>query len=151
MRDLASRCPRRLQITTDAFAKYVKAVRRAFGENGVDYAMMVKDFAEGDHRWDVVFGEPDPDHISTSLIERQNLTIRMEMGRFTRLTNGHSKKVENHELMLAIFYAYYNFARTHESLGGRTPAQAAGIAEERWTVADLVGLLEDAARPVLVA
>lgn len=92
-------------------------------------------------------GKRSGEVISTSLIERQNLTLRMEIRRFIRRTNGHSKKVENHAAMLALYYAYYNFARPHEGCGGVSPAQAAGLASRIWKIRDIVELLEDAERP----
>jgi hypothetical protein len=86
-------------------------------------------------------GDPDPDHISTSYAERQNLNMRMGMPRFTRLTNAFSKKCENHEHMIALYYAFYNFCRIHQTVK-TTPAVAAGVADHVWTLAELVGLLE---------
>lgn len=148
MADLALRLAHRVQLTTDGFSPYVDAVRGAFG-NDVDYAMVVKDFGESRSEKTVMSGSPNPDYISTSLIERQNLTMRMEMRRFTRRTNGHSKKVENHAAMLALYYLYYNFARPHEGCGFVSPAQAAGVSSRLWKAADIVGLLEDSERPVI--
>lgn len=92
----------------------------------------------------VISGDPDPEHISTSYIERQNLTMRMSMRRFTRLTNAFSKKVENHVAAISLHFAHYNYCRAHASLNGRTPAMAAGLADHAWTVGELVGLLEAA-------
>ncbi len=89
-----------------------------------------------------VFGSPDDDRISTSIIERANLSVRMSLRRFTRLTNGHSKSLKHHEAMQAIFFAWYNFCRKHESLKGRTPAMASGLAEKPWSLREL---LENAA------
>jgi hypothetical protein len=91
----------------------------------------------------IVSGDPDDAHISTSYIERQNLQMRMSMRRFTRLTNGHSKKVENHEHALALHYVNYNFARVQKAIGG-TPAMVAGLASRPWSVEEIVGLLEAA-------
>ncbi len=84
------------------------------------------------------FGRPDEDRISTSHIERLNLTLRMTLRRFTRLTNGHSKSLKHHTAMQAIFFAFYNFCRKHEALGGKTPAMASGLADKVWTVKELV-------------
>src|SRR6185436_6274237 len=88
----------------------------------------------------VAFGEPDAKHASTSFMERWNLTLRMQNRRFTRLTNGFSKKLENHALMIAITMVYYNFCRKHRSLGGKTPAMAAGVTEHVWTASDMLAL-----------
>jgi hypothetical protein len=91
----------------------------------------------------VVSGDPDPDHISTSYVEHQNLTMRMSMRRFTRLTNGFSKKVENLEAAVALHFVHYNFCRVHKTLG-QTPAMAAGLTDHAWTLTELVGLLKQA-------
>jgi hypothetical protein len=92
----------------------------------------------------IIEGQPDPTLISTSYVERNNLTMRMSMRRFTRLTNGFSKKVENHAAMVSLFFMAYNFARPHGSLGkNRTPAMAAGVADHVWTVEEIAGLIED--------
>ena len=88
-----------------------------------------------------ITGNPDPAHISTSYVERQNLTMRMSMRRFTRLTNAFSKKVENLAAAVSLHFAHYNFCRVHQSLNGQTPAMAAGIADHVWTVDELIGLL----------
>jgi hypothetical protein len=89
----------------------------------------------------VVTGNPDPKHVSTSYVERQNLTMRMSMLRFTRLTNGFAKKIENHEHMLSIYFLYYNFCRVHQTLRV-TPAREAGIAGHVWSIQEMVGLLD---------
>jgi hypothetical protein len=94
-----------------------------------------------------ISGDPDPDHISTSHIERQNLTMRMSMRRFTRLTNAFSKKVENHAAAISLHFMHYNFCRVHKTLG-TTPAVAAGVVLNRWTIDDLVALLDEAERAV---
>ena len=142
MRDLAGRLLHRIQLTTDGYEPYIEAVYDAFGEN-VDFAMVVKDFVEGTAaRAEVVSGDPDPMHMSTSLIERQNLTMRMGMRRYARKTNAFSKKIENHAFHLGLFYMNYNYARPHQSLHGVSPAQAAGIADHMWDVAEIVELLE---------
>jgi IS1 family transposase len=160
MEDLASRLANRVQLTTDGHKAYLSAVEGAFGWNQVDYAMLVKVYGpsiEGTHRYsppDVVsahpewvMGKPDLAHVSTSFVERQNLTMRMNIRRLTRLTNGHSKKVENHGHAIALHYMYYNFCRKHETLtkarGGVhcTPAMAAGVTDRVWKVSDIVALL----------
>jgi IS1 family transposase len=160
MYDVASRLANRVQLTTDGFAGYFRAVHRAFGWDGVDYAMLVKRYAaerSGEARYSPpvcvgadphhISGRPKVEHISTSYIERQNLTMRMQMRRFTRLTNAFSKKAANHAHAVSLHFAYYNFCRAHQTLtkarGGiyQTPAMAAGLTNRLWTVADLVALL----------
>ena len=137
MRDLRLRVVGRPQISTDGLASYVTAVKRAFG-NQVDFAQLVKVTGEGKEQ--VVSG--DPKHpISTSLIERHNLTIRMGMRRFTRRTNAHSKSTKYHRWNLAIFFAYYNFVRHHSTLS-TTPAVVAGLAEEPKTMEWLAELTD---------
>jgi len=153
MEDVASRVTSRVQITTDGQRAYVEAVEGAFGMN-VDYAMLIKLYgspANADTRYSPgevigtemirVMGGPDPRYISTSFVERQNLTMRMSMRRFTRLTNGFSKKLENHEHMLAIYFMYYNYSRVHQTLRV-TPAMEAGIAYHVWNVREIVALLD---------
>jgi len=153
MEDVASRLTTRVQITTDGHRAYVEAVEGAFGMD-VDYAMLIKLYgtpAAPDTRYSpgvcigtetvVVSGNPDLNHVSTSYVERQNLTMRMSMRRFTRLTNGFSKKLENHEHMLAIYFLYYNFCRVHQTLRV-TPAMEAGITHYVWTIEELVKLLD---------
>jgi IS1 family transposase/lambda repressor-like predicted transcriptional regulator len=161
MQDLASRLVNRVQITTDGLKAYISAVEDAFGGD-VDYAQLVKVYGpapEGERRYSpaeclgaekhCITGNPNPYHVSTSFVERQNLTMRMSMRRFTRLTNGHSKKVENHAAAVAVHFAYYNFCRVHMSLGkdangkGRTPAMAAGVESRKLDIADLIALLPD--------
>ncbi len=158
MQDLASRLVNRVQLTTDGHKMYLSAVEEAFGGD-VDFAQLVKIFSggttDGQHRYSppvctgtqkqAVTGCPDRKHVSTSYVERQNLTVRMGMRRFTRLTNAFSKKVENLIAAVAIHYMHYNFCRPHMSLNGKTPAQAAGVTTRRWTVQDVVSLLETAA------
>jgi IS1 family transposase len=152
--DLARRIPERPQITTDGLPHYVKAIARSFKWD-VDFAQLIKVYDSdrttearyspavcvGSHA-QVITGNPDSAHISTSHVERQNLTMRMSMRRFTRLTNGFSKKVENLEAAVALHFAWYNLARPHQSLGGKTPAMAAGVADHRWTAEEIVGLLD---------
>ena len=153
MKDVASRVTTRVQITTDGHKAYVEAVEGAFGMD-VDYAMLIKLYgnpAQPDTRYSPgvcigtemvpVKGTPDPRHISTSYVERQNLTMRMSMRRFTRLTNAFSKKVENHEHMLAIYFMFYNFCRVHKTLRV-TPAMEAGLATHVWSIEELVKEME---------
>lgn len=152
MRDLASRLATRVQLTTDGLKAYLTAVEDAFGAD-VDYSQLVKLYGaapETETRYSPgecieripkrVLGNPDPRHVSTSFVERQNLTMRMSMRRFTRLTNAISKKIENHAAAVALFYMYYNFARIHQSLRV-SPAVAAGVSNRLWGIEDIVGLL----------
>ncbi|MCU1256972.1 MAG: uncharacterized protein JWM83_3271 [Candidatus Angelobacter sp.] len=153
MQDLASRISNRFQLTTDGHRVYADAVEDAFGAD-VDYAMLVKIFgSSGDVtesryspatcigcRTGVLSGQPDPQHISTSFVERQNLTMRMGMRRFTRLTNGFSKKVENHGHAVALHFMHYNFCRIHKTLRV-TPAMEAGLTDHVWTIEELLSLL----------
>jgi IS1 family transposase len=153
MMDLASRLANRVQMTTDGYRPYLTAVDDAFG-NKIDYAMLVKIYGadkSGPGRYSPpecigcdrkkVTGNPDPDFISTSYAERQNLTVRMRMRRFTRLTNAFSKKIENLEHAVALHYFHYNFIAKHQTLK-QTPAQAAGIADHQWTFEELVELID---------
>ena len=160
MDDLRQRLRERVQITTDGHRPDLVAVREAFGMD-VDYAMLVKVYgsdSKGDgpahRRYSpgkmngseriIVSGSPNLDKISTSYVERSNLTLRMSMRRFTRLTNAFSKKIENHALMVAIFCAYYNYCRPHKSLGkGTTPAMAAGLTDRVWTLEDMVRIIDE--------
>jgi IS1 family transposase len=153
--DLADRLATRVQLTTDGHKVYLEAVEGAFG-NAIDYAMLVKMY-EGDSgksatperryspavctgaREQAITGNPDPDHISTSFVERQNLTMRMSMRRFTRLTNAFSKKVDNHKAAVALHFMHYNFARIHKTLRV-TPAMEAGVADHVWSHAEIAGL-----------
>jgi IS1 family transposase len=150
MSDVRSRMAQRVQLTTDQLSIYLKAVDRAF-EGDVDYAMLQKIYAGGgDGRYSPaecigckkveVNGDPDPKHISTSFVERQNLTMRMSMRRFTRLTNAFSRKIENHAAMVALYFMYYNFGRVHQTLRV-TPAMEAGVSDHVWSVEEIVGLL----------
>lgn len=142
MADLAPRFRNRIQLTTDGYTPYPEAVEAAFGDK-VHYGITKKE-TTGDEvvsRKRVVTGNPDMKYISTSLVERQNLTMRMSMRRLARLTNAHSKSLAHHAAQHALDYLYYNYARPHASLMGQTPAQAAGLSDRRWTVGDLVGLL----------
>src|ERR1700730_18258014 len=146
--DLASRLANRVQLTTDGHRVYLQAVEDAFGKD-IDYAMLVKLYGndgEAETRYSPaecigcrevgVTGRPDPKHISTSYVERQNLTMRMNMRRFTRLTNAFSKKVENHFAMVAIHFMHYNFARIHKTLRV-TPAMVAGITDHVWSLEEI--------------
>ena len=161
MDDLRSRLANRVQLTSDGHRAYLEAVEGAFGGD-VDYAQLIKIYGEAPDAFKGryspaecigaekrrVEGAPDPKHISTSFAERQNLTMRMHMRRFTRLTNAFSKKVENHVRSLALFTTYYNFVRTHKTLR-MTPAMAAGVSDRLWEIADIVTLVEAAEeRPV---
>lgn len=153
MKDVASRIDSRIQLTTDGLKVYADAVEGAFGMD-VDYAMLIKLFGkpeEAETRYSpgecigtetkVIMGMPDRKHINTSYVERNNLNMRMHMRRFTRLTNAFSKKVENHEYMLAIYYMFYNFCRVHITLRV-TPAMEAGISGHVWSIEELVKLME---------
>jgi len=155
MRDLASRLANRVQLTTDGLHAYLVATDAVFGTD-IDYARLIKVYGSdpnAERRYappvcisskrEIVSGDPDPDYISTSYIERQNLTMRMSMRRFTRLTNGHSKKLANHLHALAIHYVHYNFARKQKDLKG-TPAMAAGLADHAWSLEDIIDLLDTA-------
>src|SRR6266545_7344702 len=152
MQDVAGRLSNRVQITTDGHRMYLPAVEDAFGAN-VDYAQIVKVYGtapEAETRYSPaecigcertpIQGNPDPRHVSTSYVERANLTMRMGMRRFTRLTNAFSKKLANHAAAVALHFMHYNFCRIHQTLR-ITPAMAAGVAKSPWTVEDLVGLL----------
>lgn len=153
MQDVAGRLANRVQLTTDGLRAYLEAVEDAFGSQ-VDYAMLQKIYGpspDGERRYspaectgvkvDVVQGDPDPFHVSTSYVERSNLTMRMSMRRFTRLTNAFSKKVENHTAAIALHFMVYNFVRVHGTLK-TTPAVAAGIARRPWKVEDVVALID---------
>ncbi|MCC7293466.1 MAG: IS1 family transposase [Phycisphaerales bacterium] len=153
MLDLSERITNKTQLTTDGFGAYPAAVRNAFGQF-VDYGQLVKVFkgTAPDHaryspaecvgcRKERVIGAPDFDTMSTSIVERSNLTIRMGMRRFTRLTNGHSKKVENHGHALAVFFMFYNYCRVHSTMK-TSPAVKVGLADHVWTMDELIGLLD---------
>ena len=150
MQDCAERIRGRVQITTDGHKAYLEAVEGAFGME-VDYAQLQKIYGaptDADQRryspakcigadMKVVSGNPDPKHVSTSYVERQNLTIRMAIRRFTRLTNAFSKKLDNHKAACALHFAYYNFCRIHKSLRV-TPAMEAGITDHIWSLSELL-------------
>lgn len=153
MQDLAGRLANRVQLTTDDHKAYLEAVEAASGAN-VDFAQLVKIYGPApvqgpDRKYspenfcgtkvNIVTGDPDAEKISTSYVERQNLTVRMSMRRFTRLTNGFSKKVENHAHAVALHFMYYNFGRIHKSLR-ITPAMAAGVSDHVWSLEEIAAL-----------
>jgi hypothetical protein len=153
MTDVAGRLRGRVQLTTDGHKPYLMAVEGAFGAD-IDYATLTKIYGndpEGEKRYSpakclgveckIVAGDPEGKHISTSYVERQNLTMRMSMRRFTRLTNAFSKQVENHTAAVALYFMYYNFARVHQTLRV-TPAMEAGVSAHVWSIAEIVALLD---------
>lgn len=153
MEDLASRLKNRIQLTTDGHRVYLQAVEDAFG-SGIDYAMLVKMYGSdrdteatySPSEWIgsqsvAITGNPKAENISTSYVERQNLTMRMQMRRFTRLTNAFSKKIENHFWAICLHYMHYNFCRIHKTLRV-TPAMAAGVTDHVWDIADIAALIE---------
>lgn len=155
LQDVASRLATRIQLTTDGHKMYLSAVEDAFGSS-IDYAMLQKLYGsdpDGEKRYSpatcigcethIISGDPNPKHISTSYIERQNLTMRMNMRRFTRLTNAFSKKLENHAHSVALFYMHYNYVRLHQTLRV-TPAMEAGLTAHVWSVQDIVALANHA-------
>jgi IS1 family transposase len=150
--DLSKRLANRAQITSDGHRAYLEAVEAGFGAD-VDYAQLIKLYGEVPHpagryspaqingtKTFCCAGDPDPKHISTSYVERQNLTMRMSMRRFTRLTNAFSKKIENHAHAVALHYMHYNFVRIHKSLR-ITPAMAADVTNRLWSIADIASLV----------
>lgn len=158
MQDVAGRVANRVQLTTDGHKAYLDAVERAFGVD-IDYAMLIKHYGAPvgalgryspgectgiDLRR--VEGRPDLAHVSTSYAERQNLTMRMSMRRFTRLTNAFSKKAENHAYMVALYTTWYNFVRQHKTLRC-SPAMASGLSKTLWSMADVVALIDAVAEP----
>ena len=153
MQDLAGRLANRVQLTSDGLNVYLSAVEDAFGAD-IDYAMLIKhygDAPEGQRRYSPavctgatkkrVTGNPDEDHISTSYVERHNLTMRMSMRRYTRLTNAFSKKIQNHAHSLALYYVWYNFCRVHQTLR-TSPAMAAGITDTLHDMEWVVSLID---------
>jgi len=153
MQTIADRLANRIQLTTDGHKVYIEAVEAAFGSE-IDYSMLIKLYGAerpGEARYSPAVcigtmtqccsGDPDPKHVSTSYVERQNLTMRMSMRRFTRLTNAFSKKAENHAHAVAIHFMWYNFGRIHQTLRV-TPAMAAGVTDKLWSLDDVIGLLE---------
>lgn len=161
MTDVAKRLANRVQLTTDGHGAYLSAVEGAFGRD-IDYAMLIKVYGAPTGtdarrysppecigtKHEEIIGYPDPEHISTSFIERSNLTLRMQNRRFTRLTNAFSKKLENHAHMIALYTVWYNFVKMHRSLK-MTPALAAGVTDTLWSMSDLVALIDawDEAQP----
>jgi IS1 family transposase len=154
MDDLRGRLANRVQLTTDGHRAYLEAVEGAFGDD-IDYAMLVKLYGEAPEsmkgryspaecvgtRKTKITGSPERQHVSTSYVERQNLTMRMSMRRFTRLTNAHSKKLANHEHAQALYFMYYNFARINQAVR-MSPAMAAGIETRLWGLEDIVTLID---------
>ncbi len=155
MDDVASRLTHRVQLTTDGLKVYLDAVEGAFGGE-IDYAQLIKiyendtgntadvRYSPGDQvetRKEVIVGQPDWGHISTSYVERKNLTMRMRMRRFTRLTNAFSKKIENHEHAISLYTMHYNYVRRHQSLR-MTPAMKAGVERRLWSLEDIVALID---------
>jgi IS1 family transposase len=149
--DLAERLAHKVQLTTDGHKAYLQAVEDAFGSN-IDYAMLIKLYgntSDGEKKYspaectgaikERIEGNPDMKHVSTSYVERQNLTMRMSMRRFTRLTNGFSKKVENLAYSVSLHFMYYNFCRIHQTLRV-TPAMEAGITDHVWNVEEILAL-----------
>ena len=155
MYDSAGRLANRVQLTTDGHRVYLQAVEGAFG-NDVDYAMLVKIYGDAQRDKEAryspaecigcsatpVVGNPDPAHISTSYVERHNLTMRMSMRRFARLTNAFSKKLDNHIAALSLYFMYYNFCRVHQTLRV-TPAMEAGLSDHVWSVEEVVALVKE--------
>ena len=154
MQDVASRLKNRVQLTTDGLKAYLEAVEESF-YGQIDFAQLIKMYGkplDEEHRYSpaectgtekhIISGHPKDEHISTSYIERANLTLRMSSRRFTRLTNGFSKKVENHAHAIALHFMYYNFVRIHKTLRV-TPAMAAGVTKKLWNVQDIALLLEE--------
>ena len=155
-KDIKERLSNRVQLTTDGHRMYYEAVRNAFGDD-IDYAMLVKYYSNTRDEYGrysppkctqakakLIKGSPDMTRVSTSYIERQNLTMRMSMRRFTRLTNGFSKKIENHIYALALYFMHYNFARPHKSLSKlnpTTPAIAMGLSNHVWKIEEIVKLI----------
>ncbi len=152
MSNLAKRLVNRVQLTTDGHKAYLTAVDGAFADN-IDYAMLRKIFGpdRSEGRFSpptclgtqkkVISGNPDKAHVSTSYVERQNLTMRMSMRRFTRLTNGFSKKIENLEHAVALHFMHYNFCRIHQTIRV-TPAMASGVADHVWEISEIIALLD---------
>lgn len=152
MQDVAGRLRHRVEVTTDGHKPYLEAVEAAFASD-IDFAVLQKLYGAdpgSETRYspaacigtkvEEIVGNPNPKHISTSYVERQNLSMRMSMRRFTRLTNALSKKVENHAAAIALYFRYYNFARVHQTLRV-TPAMEAGIADHVWSIEEIAGLL----------
>jgi len=168
MADVADRLGNRVQLTTDGLSWYVAAVENAFGWNGVDFAQLIMTYgasleAGPGNKYSPmecngaiktpIMGEPDTDLASTSYVERPNLALRMGNRRFTSLTNGFSKKAENHEHAVSLFFMFYNFCKPHDTLTKanrgikRTPAMAAGLTDHVWTVEEILGKMSGAIGP----
>jgi hypothetical protein len=158
MDDLRQRLVNRVQLTSNGHRAYLEAVEEAFGDD-IDYAQLVKLYGnppEAEKRYspaecigakrEMISGNPDPKHVSTSYAERQNLTMRMQMRRFTRLTNAFSKKFENHVHMVALYTVWYNFVKTHKA-HRLSPAMAAGISDRLWGYGRIWGMRWEAAYP----
>jgi IS1 family transposase len=154
MRDVASRLTNRVQLTTDGFHCYLNAVDAAF-PHGIDYAMLVKMYGTDPQNetryspsicWNaeskIIRGNPDREHINTSYVERQNLSMRMGIRRFTRLTNAFSKKLENHMHALSIYFMHYNFVRIHQTLRC-TPAMEAKVTGRLWSLEDMIAMVDE--------
>jgi IS1 family transposase len=154
MRNIAARLANRVQLTSDAHRPYFQAVSETF-EGKIDYAQLNKIYGpapEGERRYSPavcigaerrpMIGNPDPEHVSTSYVERSNLTMRMHMRRFTRLTNAFSKKFENHAHMVALYTVWYNFVKQHKTLKGCSPAMAAGLEDHLWSTTDLANMID---------
>jgi IS1 family transposase len=159
--DLAGRIRNRIQLTSDGLRLYIDAVEDAFGAD-IDYSMLIKLYGasgENETRYSPakclgcipkpVMGRPAPEHISTSYVERQNLTMRMHMRRFTRLTNGFSKKLANHIHMVALYTVFYNWTKIHKTLRV-TPAQQAGLTDRVWDMTEIVEMIEEAEMAAMV-
>ena len=157
--DLAARLATRVQITTDGLRTYVEPIQTVFGADGVDYAQLIKSYAADgieSGRYSPpkvagidktpVFGSPLAELVSTSYVERQNLTVRMAVRRYTRLTNAFSKKIENHVAATALHFAHYNFVRRHQTLRV-APAMVAGVSKTLWSTEELVAAVLDGVRP----
>lgn len=153
IKDLAGRLANRVQLTTDGHRPYLEAVEDAFGSD-VDYSQLIKiygnpkgeeiRYSQGEccgTKTETITGRPDPDHISTSYVERANLTMRMCMRRFTRLTNGFSKKMENHGHAIALYFMFYNFVRIHKTLRV-TPAMRAKVTDHLWSIEEVISLIK---------
>lgn len=159
MDDLKQRLANRVQLTTDGHKAYLEAVEKSFGGTDIDFAQLVKIYGDaggskeerkysppaciGAKKTPIV-GTPDPDHISTSYVERQNLTMRMSMKRFTRLSNAFSKKLESHRNALSLYFYFYNWCRIHKTLRV-TPAMAAGLTDKLMSFEDMIALMDEAA------
>jgi IS1 family transposase len=157
MRDLTDRLAHRVQLTSDGHRSYLVAVDATFGDD-IDFAQLVKLYGAGPEKTErrysppefvscravVRKGAPDPAHISTSYVERQNLTMRMSMRRFTRLTNAHSKKLNNHRHAISLYFTLYNWTRIHSTLR-ITPAMAAGLTDRVWSIEEIVAMMDEAA------